>query len=42
MKKQKKELEKIKKEGRKKFEQEHKNMPPRGPRGEFKPQIVLP
>ena len=41
-KKQKKELEKIKKEGRKKFEQEHKNMPPRGPRGEFKPQIVLP
>ena len=41
-KKQKKELEKIKKEGRKKFEQAHKNMPPRGPKGEFKPQIVLP
>lgn len=41
-KKQKKELDKIKKEGRKKFEQAHKNMPPRGPKGEFQPQVVLP
>lgn len=41
-KKQKKTLDKIKKEGRKKFEKEHKNMHPKGPRGEFKPQIVLP
>ena len=42
--KQKKELEKIKQEGRKKFEQEHKNRPPQGPRGnfnEFKPQKDL-
>lgn len=40
--KQKKELEKIKKEGRKKFEKEHKNKHPFPPKGEFKPQVVLP
>ncbi len=39
--KQKKELEKIKKEGRKKFEQTHKK-DFRGPRPDFKPATVLP
>ena len=41
-KKQKKELEKIKKEGRKKFEQQYKNKLKEGPKGEFRPQPVLP
>ena len=40
--KQKKELEKIKKEGRKKFEQEHRKAYPQPIKKEFKPQTVLP
>ena len=41
-KKQKKELDKIKKEGRKKFEQMRKEKLKNAPKGEFRPQVVLP